>query len=92
MVACVADYQKKSTTSADIQKRAIKKLKTTRHSCRIVCERCKSAREWRIALYKSNHHLLLNYYCLSVVVVVVVVAVVVIVVVLSNFVLQNMRI
>ena len=26
------------------------------HSCRITCERSESARERRIALYKSNHH------------------------------------
>ena len=41
----------KHTTSVDIQKRAIKLVM---HSCRITCERSKSARERRIALYKSD--------------------------------------
>ena len=40
----------KYTTSVDIQKRAIKTI----HSCRITCERSESARERRIALYKSD--------------------------------------
>ena len=40
----------KYTTSVDIQKRAIKTI----HSCRITCERRESARERRIALYKSD--------------------------------------
>ena len=40
----------KYTTSVDIQKRAIK----TVHSCRITRERSESARERRIALYKSD--------------------------------------
>ena len=42
----------KYTTSVDIQKRAIKKEAI--HSCRITCERSESARERRIALYKSK--------------------------------------
>ena len=40
----------KYTTSVDIQKRAIKSI----HSCKITCERSESARERRIALYKSD--------------------------------------
>ena len=40
----------KYTTSVDIQKHAIKTI----HSCRITCERSESARERRIALYKSD--------------------------------------
>ena len=43
---------KYTATSVDIHKRAIK----SSHSCRITCERSESARERRIALYKSNHH------------------------------------
>ena len=41
----------KYTTSMDIQKRYKKAI----HSCRITCERSKSARKRRIALYKSDH-------------------------------------
>ena len=41
----------KYTTSVDIQKTLYKKAI---HSCRITCERSESAREWRIALYKSD--------------------------------------
>jgi len=41
----------KYTTSVDIQKLTVKDI----HSCRITCERSESAREWRIALYKSDH-------------------------------------
>ena len=41
----------KYTTLVDIQKRAIKKAS---HSCRITCEHSESAREWTIALYKSD--------------------------------------
>ena len=46
----------KYTTSVYIQKRAVKKAS---HSCRITCERSESARERRIALFKSdrNHQL-----------------------------------
>ena len=40
----------KYTTSVDIQKRAIKTIQ----SCRITCDRSESAREPRIALYKSD--------------------------------------
>ena len=40
-----------NTTSVDIQKLTVKDI----HSCRITCERSESAREWRIALYKSDH-------------------------------------
>ena len=43
----------KYTTSVDIQKRAIKKIKNI-HSCRITYERSESARERRIALYKGD--------------------------------------
>ena len=39
------------TTSVDIQKRAMKKAS---HSCGITCERSESARDRRIALYKSD--------------------------------------
>ena len=42
----------KYTTLVDIQKHTIK----ASHSCRITCELSESARERRIALYKSNHH------------------------------------
>ena len=41
----------KYTTSVDIQKRAIKSYS---YSYRLTCERCESARERRIALYKSD--------------------------------------
>ena len=36
------------------KKRAIKKEEEAIHSCRITCERSESARERRIALYKSD--------------------------------------
>jgi len=42
----------------DIQKRAIKKKKKRRRKrCRITRERSESARERRIALYKSDQHI-----------------------------------
>ena len=49
----------KYTTSVYIQKRAVKKAS---HSCRITCERSESARERRIALFKSerNHQLCID--------------------------------
>ena len=51
---------KYTATSVDIHKRAIK----SSHSCRITCERSESARERRIALYKSNHQ---HHHCIMVV-------------------------
>ena len=48
----------KYTTSVDIQKKKRRKKKAlwkkAVHSCRITCERSESARERRIALYKSD--------------------------------------
>ena len=43
----------KYTTSVDIQNHAI--TWKAGHSCGITCERSESAREWRKALYESNH-------------------------------------
>ena len=43
----------KYTASVDIQKHAIKSYS---HSRRIKCERIESARERKIALYRSSHH------------------------------------
>ena len=54
----------KYTTSIDIQKRTIYIyfFFKASHSCRITCERSESARERRITLYKSNHHI---YLCIN---------------------------
>ena len=51
----------KYTTSVDIQKRAIKAI----NSCRSTCERGESAREQRIALYKSDQqqHFYFSWHC-----------------------------
>ena len=49
----------KYTTSVDIQKRPIIK---DIHSCRITCERTESARERRIAQYKSDQQYISSYF------------------------------